>query len=50
MNEYCWPARYVKDNQITEAPALSGLEEIDFPGIGKLEAFFTDACAPLLRT
>lgn len=42
MNEYCWPARYVKDNQITEAPALSGLEEIDFPGIGKLEAFFTD--------
>lgn len=42
MGEYCWPAHYVKDNKITEAPALSGLEEIDFPGLGKLEAFFTD--------
>ncbi|WP_158095917.1 saccharopine dehydrogenase C-terminal domain-containing protein [Cloacibacillus sp. An23] len=42
MNEYCWPARYVKDNKITETPALSGLEEIDIPGVGRLEAFFTD--------
>lgn len=42
MNEYCWPARYVKDNQIMEAPALSGLEAIEIPGVGKLEAFFTD--------
>lgn len=42
MNEYCMPAKYVLNNEVAEAPALSGLEEIDFPGIGKLEAFFTD--------
>ena len=42
MNEYCAPAKYVKDGKLTEAPALSGLEEIDFPGVGRLEAFFTD--------
>ncbi len=42
LNEYLWPARYVKDNKITQAPALSGLEEIEIPGVGKLEAFFTD--------
>ena len=42
LNEYCRPARYVKDNQITTVPVLSGLETIDFPGIGKLEAFYTD--------
>lgn len=42
MNEYIQPSRYVKDNNIIEAPALSGLEEIDIPGVGRLEAFFTD--------
>jgi saccharopine dehydrogenase-like NADP-dependent oxidoreductase len=42
MNEYVMPARYVKDNKAVEVPALSGLEEIDIPGVGKLEAFFTD--------
>ncbi|WP_281678555.1 saccharopine dehydrogenase family protein [Synergistes jonesii] len=42
MNEYCMPAKYVKDYKLAEAPALSGLEEIDFPGVGRLEAFFTD--------
>ena len=42
MREYCAPARYVENNKVVEAPALSGLEEIDFPGLGKLEAFFTD--------
>lgn len=42
MEEYRMPARYVKDNKVTEAPALSGLEEIDIPGVGRLEAFFTD--------
>lgn len=42
MGEYCMPARYVKDDKLTEAPALSGLEDVEFPGLGKLEAFFTD--------
>lgn len=42
LGEYIMPARYVKDNKVTEAPALSGIEEVEFDGIGKLEAFFTD--------
>lgn len=42
MAEYCMPARYVKENKVVEAAALSGLEEIEVDGIGKLEAFFTD--------
>jgi saccharopine dehydrogenase-like NADP-dependent oxidoreductase len=42
LNEYIRPARYVDDWQVKVAPALSGLEEVDIPGIGKLEAFFTD--------
>ncbi|MDR1965293.1 MAG: saccharopine dehydrogenase NADP-binding domain-containing protein [Synergistaceae bacterium] len=42
MNEYVMPARYVEDGKVVEAPALSGLEDLDIPGIGKLEAFFTD--------
>ena len=42
MREYCRPARYIKDGQLTTAPALSGIEDVYIPGIGKLEAFFTD--------
>ncbi|MDR1508352.1 MAG: saccharopine dehydrogenase NADP-binding domain-containing protein [Synergistaceae bacterium] len=42
MNEYVFPARYVEGNKVKEVPALSGLEEVDIPGLGKLEAFFTD--------
>ena len=42
LGEYVLPARYVQDGKLAEAPALSGLEEVDIPGIGKLEAFFTD--------
>ncbi len=42
LGEYVLPARYVEDGKLAEAPALSGLEEVDIPGVGKLEAFFTD--------
>lgn len=42
LGEYVLPARYVKDGKLAEAPALSGVEEVDIPGVGKLEAFFTD--------
>lgn len=42
MNEYIQPSRYVENDKVVEAPALSGLEELDLPGVGKLEAFFTD--------
>ncbi len=42
MQEYCMPAKYVENGKQAEVPALSGLEEIEFKEIGKLEAFFTD--------
>lgn len=42
LGEYILPARYVQDGKLAFAPALSGLEEVDIPGVGKLEAFFTD--------
>lgn len=42
LGEYVLPARYVKNGKLAKAPALSGLEEVDIPGVGKLEAFFTD--------
>lgn len=42
LGEYTMPARYVKDGKLATAPALSGIEEVYIPGVGKLEAFFTD--------
>lgn len=42
LGEYVMPARYIKDGKRTEAEALSEIEYVDFPGVGRLEAFFTD--------
>jgi lysine 6-dehydrogenase len=50
IDEYMRGARIVENGSIVEVPALSGLEEIDFPGIGKLEAFYTDGLRTLLHT
>lgn len=50
IDEYTSKARIVKDGQIVEVEALSGLEEVDFPGIGRLEAFYTDGLRTLLYT
>lgn len=47
---------YVRDVSIIEAgekvsvPALSGLEEIEFPGVGTLEAFYTDGLRTLAES
>jgi lysine 6-dehydrogenase len=40
----------VKDGKVVQVEALTGLEELDFPGIGKLEAFYTDGLRTLLQT
>ncbi|MEM3730937.1 MAG: saccharopine dehydrogenase family protein [Candidatus Bathyarchaeia archaeon] len=40
----------VKDGKIIQVDALSGLEEIEFPKIGKLEAFYTDGLRTLLHS
>jgi saccharopine dehydrogenase-like NADP-dependent oxidoreductase len=40
----------VKDGKVVQVEALTGLEELDFPGVGKLEAFYTDGLRTLLQT
>jgi saccharopine dehydrogenase-like NADP-dependent oxidoreductase len=50
MEEYVRPARIRIGGQINERPALSGLELIEFPAIGTLEAFYTDGLRSLIDT
>jgi lysine 6-dehydrogenase len=48
IDEYVRPASIVEGGRVVEVPALSGLEEIDFPGVGRLEAFYTDGLRTLV--
>ncbi len=50
IEEYTRPARMVEGGRIVVRPALSGVELVDFPGIGTLEAFNTDGLRTLLTT
>jgi len=50
VDEYVRGARVVEGGEIVEVPALSGLEEIDFPGVGVLEAFYTDGLRTLAES
>jgi saccharopine dehydrogenase-like NADP-dependent oxidoreductase len=50
LEEYTRPARYVAHGEMVTEPALSGLEVIDFPEVGTLEAFNTDGLRTLLHT
>ena len=50
IDEYMRKARIVKEGKIIEVEALSGLEEIEFPEFGKLEAFYTDGLRTLPQT
>ena len=50
IDEYMRDARIVEGSRLVEVPALSGLEEVDFPGVGKLEAFYTDGLRTLPYT
>jgi len=47
--EYTGKCRIIKDGRITEVEAASGLETLEFPGIGKLEAAYTDGLGTLLH-
>jgi len=40
----------VRNGKTVQVEPLSGLEETDFPGVGKLEAFYTDGLRTLLYT
>jgi lysine 6-dehydrogenase len=48
--EYTRPARILVDGKVVTQPALSKLELEDFPGVGTLEAFYTDGLRTLLTT
>jgi saccharopine dehydrogenase-like NADP-dependent oxidoreductase len=50
VDEYMRKVTIVKEGRKVEVEPLSGLEEVDFPGFGKLEAFYTDGLRTLLHT
>ena len=50
IDEYTRKARIIKDSKAIDVEALGGLEEIEFPGVGRLEAFYTDGLKTLLHT
>jgi len=50
IEEYTRPARYVENGHLVVKPALSDVENMDFPEIGTLEAFNSDGLRSLLET
>ena len=50
IEEYTRPARYIENGAEVVRPALSDVEEIDFDGVGTLEAFNTDGLRSLAVT
>jgi saccharopine dehydrogenase-like NADP-dependent oxidoreductase len=50
IEEYTRPARIYRNYRIVTVPALSGVEEFYLPGVGRLEAFYTDGLRTLLKT
>lgn len=46
--EYTRPARFRRAGQPVVEPALEGLEVVELPGVGRLEAFLTDGLRTLL--
>ena len=50
IDEYTRKTRIVENGQIVDVETLSGLEEVEFPNVGMLEAFYTDGLRTLLHT
>ncbi len=50
IDMYSRKVSIVNGGKVVQVEAMSGLEEIDFPGVGKLEAFYTDGLRTLLQT
>jgi saccharopine dehydrogenase-like NADP-dependent oxidoreductase len=48
IDEYLRDVSIVVGGEVVQVPALSGQEEIDFPGVGTLEAFYTDGLRTLI--
>lgn len=50
IDMYSRKVHIVKNGKVIDVDPMTGLEEIDFPGVGKLEAFYTDGLRTLLYT
>ncbi|HVO36538.1 MAG TPA: saccharopine dehydrogenase family protein [Candidatus Acidoferrum sp.] len=50
IDEYTRKARIVQRGRQVSVDALTGLEVVDFPGVGELEAFLTDGLRTLIST
>jgi saccharopine dehydrogenase-like NADP-dependent oxidoreductase len=50
IDEYIRDVSIVKEGELIQVPALSGLESIEFPGVGTLEAFYTDGLRSLVES
>jgi lysine 6-dehydrogenase len=50
IDMYSRKVNIVRDGRVVKVEAMSGLEEITFPGVGKLEAFYTDGLRTMLHT
>ncbi|MGD8545441.1 MAG: saccharopine dehydrogenase family protein [Candidatus Bathyarchaeota archaeon] len=50
IDEYTRRAKIIQDCKMVEVEALSGLEEVELPHFGKLEAFYTDGLRTLPYT
>lgn len=50
IEEYTRPCRIRENGLERVVPALGGLEQVEFRGVGVLEAFWTDGLRSLLRT
>ncbi len=50
IEEYVRPARIRRGGRVVSVEALSGCERVKVPGVGELEAFYTDGLRTLLRT
>jgi saccharopine dehydrogenase-like NADP-dependent oxidoreductase len=50
IDEYIRDVSIIKDGELVQVPPLSGLEEIEFPRVGTLEAFYTDGLRSLVKS
>ncbi|NIT37038.1 MAG: hypothetical protein GTN49_11165 [candidate division Zixibacteria bacterium] len=48
INEYAEPCLILKDGDVATVPPLTGVEEFDFPPVGRVEAFHTSGGASTL--
>lgn len=50
LEEYTRPARIMRDGKIVTVPVFSGMETVELPGAGAMEAFYSDGLRSLLYT